>query len=315
MRGDLRAGRVRVPGSTSNLGAGFDCLGLAVDLELEAAFEPDGDGLRLQRSGTLADVDAHPGDDLLVRAFLRALSGLGHDAPGGVLRARSTIPVGKGLGSSAAALVAGTALAHQVVGRPIDPHAAFVAALEEEGHGDNAAPAAFGGLTAVVGRGPATRVLALDLSPEVGFAFAAPAVSLGTRAAREALPRSVPFALATEAIWRTAALLRGLATADAALLGLGMDDGLHVPHRMALIPGAEAAVVAARTAGAWGVTVSGAGSGLLAVGPRDEAPDLAGALAEGLATVGGALGILSFVLHAREEGVRGDAPDPDAPGP
>jgi len=295
---------VLVPGSTSNLGAGFDCVGLAVDRRLEASFEPGGTSLELVRTGTLVSVEGVPGDDLLVRAFRRSLARRGHQEASGSLEVDSAIPVGRGLGSSAAAVVAGTALAQIVAGGSIDAEASFAAGLAAEGHGDNAAPCAFGGLQAVVGTEGASRAVPLPLSPEVGFAYAAPPHSTSTRYARDALPRTVPFELATEVVWRMAALLRGLAEGDGALLSMGFDDRLHAPHRMALIPGAGDAVDAARAAGAWGVTVSGAGSGLLAVGPVKIAADLADAMSEALASNYGVDRVSAFPLHPEPEGVR-----------
>jgi homoserine kinase len=301
---ELRAGRVRAPGSTSNLGAGFDCVGLAVDRTLEASFEPGGDGLELIRCGCLEGIECPPEDDLLVWAFLGGLARHGHEDPDGSLRVDSTIPVGRGLGSSAAALVAGTALAEIVSGGSIDQDGAFQVALAEEGHGDNAAACSFGGLQAVVGNEGSPRVVLLPLSATVGFAYAAPPHSISTRFARDALPETVSFGLAKEVVWRTASLLRGLAEGDGELLALGFGDRLHAPHRMALIPGADAAVDAARSAGAWGVTVSGAGSGLLAVGPVEAAPRVATAMEEALAARYGADEVTAFQLQPEMEGVR-----------
>lgn len=300
----LRAGRVRAPGSTSNLGAGFDCVGLAVDRRLEASFEPGGSELELVRKGSLADIKGAPEDDLLVRAFRRALARRGHEEAFGLLEVDSAIPIGRGLGSSASAVVAGTALAQIVSGGTVDVEGSFTAGLAAEGHGDNAAPCAFGGLQAVVGSEGSSRVVPLPLSPEVGFAYAAPPHSVSTQFAREALPRTVPFELATEAVWRMACLLRGLAEGDEGLLAMGFDDRLHAPHRMALIPGAGDAVHAARAAGAWGATVSGAGSGLLAVGPANHATALAEAMSEAFASKYGADRVIAFPLEPEIEGVR-----------
>ncbi|MBW3534728.1 MAG: homoserine kinase [Gemmatimonadetes bacterium] len=274
----LRPARVRVPGSTSNMGGGFDCVGLALDLFLDAEFEPGDDALRVVREGG----DAPGGDDLLEAAFRREL-GIRGFAPAGTLHVKSDIPVARGLGSSAAALVAGSALGALAAGEALDPGATFAAAAEAEGHGDNAAPSAYGGLLAVVAAGGAPRALPMDLSPEVGFAFAAPPTRVSTRDARTALPATVSHAEAVAALPRVVALLRGLATADPELIGLGFGDTLHVPHRLRLIPGGEEALAAAVGAGAWGATVSGSGSGLLAVGALDVAPALAEAMRAALA--------------------------------
>ncbi|MGD2067290.1 MAG: homoserine kinase [Gemmatimonadota bacterium] len=278
---ELLGGAVRVPGSTSNLGAGFDCLGLAVDRFLTARFRPDPHAPAapvLRREGTLAELGEGPDEDLLVRSFAAALGG----PPRGLLTVSSDIPVGKGLGSSAAALVAGSALADVVRGRDVDAGAAFAAACGVEGHGDNAAPSSFGGLVAVVDGADGLRALRLELHPGVGFAFVAPEAPLATRRSREVLPSSVPHALAVHAVRRVVALVRGLATADPELLREGLADELHAPHRLPLIPGASRALEAAVEAGAWGGTLSGAGSGLLLLGPAASLPGAAAAAGEAL---------------------------------
>lgn len=275
----LRSAHVRVPGSTSNLGPGFDTVGLALCRYLEARFTPGRDGLELRRSGTLAGLDAEPDDDLLVRAFRARLDAAGLTGDG-TLAVTSTIPVARGLGSSAAALVAGWTLAGAAMGQATDPKGAFVHAMEVEGHGDNAAPCALGGLRAVVRTTDGPRVMRLELSEQVGFAYAAPAAGISTKAAREALPRTVDHATAVGGLGRLTALLTGLAQADPDLIRVGVHDELHVPHRLPLIPGAYNAIGAGYDAGAWGVTISGSGSGLIAICPPEQAPAVAAAMRE-----------------------------------
>ncbi len=294
--------RVRVPGSSSNLGAGFDCVGMAVDRFLEAEWEPSSGPLEVLRGD---EETPPPGEDLVAVAFERSLAARGLPAEGRI-HVRSDIPVARGLGSSAAAYVAGWALAGLVAGEALDPDAAFAAGTLEEGHGDNAGPSAYGGLIAVVGDAAHARAVRLDLSPAVGFAFAAPPTRVSTRAARAALPATVPHALAADALRRMAALLRGLATADPDLLRLGFDDALHVPHRLPLIPGAEEAIAAATEAGAWGVTVSGSGSGLLAVGPPELSPSVAAAMARTFAARHGE-GVEAFPVRCVLGGVASPA--------
>jgi homoserine kinase len=300
----LRPARVRVPGSTSNLGAGFDCMGLALDVHLAADFEPGGLSLRLERAGTLESLGAG-NDDLLMSAFRARLAVHGYDAPAGTLRARSAIPIGRGLGSSAAALVAGAALAESAAG--VTPEAirgaAFAYAAEREGHPDNAAPAVYGGLQAVVRieGGGAYRPVRLSMSPLLGLAFAAPGASVSTVAARAVLPASVPHVMARRSLARMAALLRGLEGADADLLRTAFADELHVPFRLPLIPGGAAAVAAALAAGAWAVTISGSGSGLFAVCARGAEERIAHEMQS--AFEGEGPGSLSFGTAVDEDGL------------
>lgn len=274
----LIAARVRVPCSTSNLGSGYDAIGLALDRYLVADFDPqETGGLRLIRTGTLERLPGGVDDDLLAGAFRTTLRRAGISADG-VLTLSSDIPVARGLGSSAAAILAGSGLAQAVQGRPIDEDGAFAAAVRYEGHGDNAAPSLFGGLRAVAHTADGPVVIGLVLHPDVGFAYAAPAAGVATKEARDILPKSIPHRTAASSIGRVAALIRGLAEANAELIRVGVTDELHVPYRLPMIPGAVSAIAAGVDAGAWAVTISGAGSGLIAMCEPDRASIVAEAM-------------------------------------
>jgi homoserine kinase len=278
----LRHARVRVPCSTSNLGAGFDCLGLALARYIEVEFTPASGQLDVTRTGSAQDISVER--DLTRAVFLDQLQGAGWRAVGGELRVHSDIPLGRGLGSSAAATVAGLLLARAAAGEhDPDRQELLQIATESEGHPDNAAPALLGGLVAV-GRDSDEKCSAfrLPLSERVGFAFAAPDVEVPTALARRALPASVPHPLAARALGRVAAVVQGLATCDPELLRLGFADELHVPYRLPFIPHGERAIKAALDAGAWAVTISGSGSGLLAVSATDRAATVAAAMADAL---------------------------------
>jgi homoserine kinase len=275
MSRSLVAARVRVPGSTSNLGSGYDTVGLALDRYLEVAFEPtDRPGLEIRRRGTLASLT---GEDLVASTFLAELKREGVE-PAGVLLLDSSIPVARGLGSSAAAVLAGYDLARAALGLPRQDQGAFDLTLDHEGHGDNAAPCLYGGLRAVATTADGTVVIRLNLSESVGFAYAAPASRLTTESARSVLPKKVPHKVAAASLGRLAALIRGLAEGRADLIRIGLKDDLHVPYRLPLIPGAAAAMSAAIDSGAWAVTISGAGSGLIAMCE----PERAAAIAEAM---------------------------------
>ena len=257
---------VRVPASTSNLGAGFDFLGLALNLWLEARLEDDRGEPVYQ--GTLADLD--PDEDLMAGILLER----------DLLRGRrlvvsSNIPVGRGLGSSAAATVAAFALAG------LDRDETWREAAEREGHPDNVGPAVFGGL--VLAAHKPTR---LTLHRSIGIALAVPELIVSTRVARERLPLEVPRAMVIQQAQRAAALVHGLVSGDADLVDFGMDDRLAVPVRKDLIPGYDEAVSAGLDAGAWGVTISGAGSTLVSVTDVALVDGVAEAMAEALTEAG-----------------------------
>jgi homoserine kinase len=299
--GAARPARVRVPASTSNLGAGFDCLGLALDFYLEASYTPDSGSLRLERAGTLAELT---GPDLLIETFRASLERRGF-ADTGLVRATSEIPIGRGLGSSASATVAGLALGAAVAGEMLDAAEALAIAAEREGHPDNAAPALLGGLVGVV-HGPTGQPIALrlQLSSDIAFAWAAPAAQVGTAQARAALPETVSHAAAARALSRNLALVQGLASANAELIQAGFGDELHVPYRLPLIPGGADAMRAAERAGAWAVTISGSGSGLIAVCPPGREDAVAEAMGASFRATGGEAGVIARPVRIDPEGVQ-----------
>lgn len=277
---NLVAAAVRVPCSTSNLGSGYDTVGLALDRFLDAAFQPDDRGeLAIVRSGTLRRLDEQEAPDL-VAAAMRAALRPGVGSLSGTLTIHSTIPVARGLGASAAARVAGFDLARAAQGLPRDDDATFAYALRSEGHGDNAAPSVFGGLRAVATTADGPVVMGLPLSPAVGFAYAAPAAGISTDEARRLLPKRVSHKVAAASLGRLVALMRGLAEANPELIRIGVRDELHVPYRLPLIPSAMSAISAGVDAGAWTVTVSGAGSGLIAMCTPADAAGVAAAMQE-----------------------------------
>jgi homoserine kinase len=263
---------VRVPASTSNLGAGFDCLGLALDLWLEARLE-DGEGPP-RYHGTVAGLDA---ESDLTYQMLEEREALVERR----LVVRSDIPIGKGLGSSAAAIVAGIALARLALGDPFDRDAIFRGAAQEEGHPDNAGPAVYGGLVLA-----AHRPTKLSLHRDLGVALAIPEHAISTKLARDLIPATVPREVVVAQAARSAALVLGLTWGDPDLIDFGMDDRLAVPHRRNLIRGYDDAVSTALEAGAYGVTISGAGSALVAIAARDDVGQVADAMADALRTAG-----------------------------
>lgn len=279
---------VCVPCSTSNLGPGFDCLGLALGLWLSVrASRLAGSRNELVRTGEgLADLPG-PDQDLLLMGFERSRAS--HSLDGSFrFEVSSEIPIGRGLGSSGAAIVAGALLARAIAGRGASDEELLTACVELEGHPDNVGAALHGGLTLCARTAPGRwSVLAPPLSPAIGFAVAWPRDPLETPRARAALPPSVPFADASENPRRLAFLLEGLRRGDPALLEFGGEERLHVRYRLPLLPGAAQALAAGRAAGAWLTTLSGAGSGLVALGPHEAMEAVAEAMAAELESATG----------------------------
>lgn len=243
-------------------------MGLALDIWLEAELVP-GPGPP-EYSGAAAGLSAD--EDFIHTQLARGGLTSSHR-----LRVHSDIPVSRGLGSSSAARVAAVMLLKRASNAPIDPHEVFREAAAQEGHPDNAGPAVFGGLVLAAGR---PTPLAID--PGVGVALAVPERAVETERARAMLPAEFARDVVVSQAARAAALVTGLARGDGEAIGYGMVDQLAVPLRKQLIPGFDEAVTAGRAAGAFGVTISGSGSTLLALAPVAAVGTVAAAMADAL---------------------------------
>jgi homoserine kinase len=277
---------VRVPGSTSNLGAGFDCVGVAVPRAIRVtartARASAGPAVIIERRGSLRALAVPPEADLVYQGFVAACrrAGRAEDGPKPLmLAADSDIPVARGLGSSAAAIVAGAVAANALLDLALDDAALAALCTDVEGHPDNVAPALHGGATlALRGPGGGLIIAPLAVHASLTLVFAIPDFTVETKRARSVLPATVPHAQAAEAAAKSAALAQGLASGDARLLAAGLDDVLHVPYRRALVPGYDEVADAARRAGAYGATLSGSGPTLVAVADAARAAAVAEAM-------------------------------------
>lgn len=290
MTGGIRTARVRVPATSANLGAGFDCIGIAVDRGLSASVEAD-DNLRsdtapitIRREGTLAALALTPEDDALYAGFVAACAAGGRAIPARLdFLIDSDIPVSRGLGSSSAALVAGARLADEALSLGLNQLGIAELCTRIEGHPDNVGPAIFGGaILAVPGNSSVEArqwVFApLPVHPDLAFIFVIPPFAVETAFARAILPREVTHDIAVRAAGKGAALAHGLATGDGALLQIALDDVLHVPYRRDLVPGMASVHDAACEAGAYGVTLSGSGPTLVALAQQEAAERVADAM-------------------------------------
>lgn len=269
--------RVRAPASSANLGPGFDSFAIALPLLAEFEVRParawavslDGDG-----------EERAPDDDLFVvaaRAVARAAKE--HLSPQHVTQ-RSAIPLARGLGSSAAAIAAGVAAANAILGAPLDRRTLLRVAADVEGHPDNVAAALYGGMTVALPAEDGPIATRLPFPSAWRVCLLVPNGELSTKEARAALPASVSRADAVFNLSHAAALVAAILRADGALLSIAMNDRLHQSARASLVPGLEAILEAARSAGAFGAALSGAGPAVLAFAPARLAARVVGAMEE-----------------------------------
>lgn len=262
---------IRIPGSTSNLGAGFDTLGLALaiylDLTVEAATDEAG---TLILTGEGQSGSPFGPDNLIHTAYCFAASREGADAPPVGFVAHNHIPFERGLGSSAAAIVAGIVAFSIASGRHLSNERIVELGVAMEGHGDNAGPSTLGGLITCCQRddGPPI-VVRSDWPAAIKAVVAIPEVPLPTAEARRILPPNVPRADAIFNVQRAALFHAALAAGEWEKLGEAMRDRLHQPYRAALLQGLDE-VFGFETGGEFlGVAMSGAGSAVLALATGD----------------------------------------------
>ncbi len=266
----IRRRLVRVPASSANLGPGYDVLAAAVSLFLELEVEETGE-FSLDPGGLEVSIGR---DNLIVRAFETL-----HPADGIAFRLRSEIPLARGLGSSAAAIVAGLFAADHLFELALSKEEMLVKATELEGHPDNVAAAIYGGFV-ICGPGEGDASSAARFDPPGGLEGIAviPAEEVSTERAREAIPAEIPLADAVANVSAASRLVLGLQRADLDLIGVGLSDRIHQPRRRELYPRSMDLVDAATDLGALGATISGAGPTVLVWTTWQEAGNVAEAL-------------------------------------
>ncbi len=260
----MSGARVRVPATSANLGPGFDALGLALGLHDEVLAERSGDGLSIEVEGEGADALARDESHLVVRAMRRTFEALG-DEPGGLaLRCHNRIPHSRGLGSSAAAIVAGVLLARALAtdGTQRLPDGEVLAlAGELEGHPDNVAACLLGGLTIAWTHQGTARAVRRDVDQAVVPVVLVPPFTASTAAARGLLPDTVPHGDAALAAGRSALLVAALTGTPQALFD-ATEDRLHQSYRAPAMPRSAELVTELRGRGLPAV-ISGAGPTVL----------------------------------------------------
>ncbi|QGG47745.1 homoserine kinase [Heliorestis convoluta] len=276
--------RVKVPATTANLGPGFDTLGMALELYniVELTALPQGE-LVVEIEGE--GISNIPRDDSnIVIKIIRQVYAKAKMQPCGFkLKLINHIPVARGLGSSAAALVGGAVAANELCGNVLTDQEVLELVTTFEGHPDNVAPALFGGVvvSAEVQNAQGSEVVSRKIPPPYGLKalVAIPDFHLATKKARSVLPRQVPFEDALFNLSRVSMVIMAFVHNDWELLGKVMDDRLHQPYREELIPGMKDVFAAAYDAGAIAAVLSGAGPTLIAFA-RENTEDIARAMKE-----------------------------------
>ncbi|MBQ2410178.1 MAG: homoserine kinase [Selenomonadaceae bacterium] len=264
---EVRSVKVRVPGTSANCGPGFDCLGVACTIynELELTLLEE-ERLDIEITGDGAENIPVDERNIVWRSIQKLLerAGKAQEYKGAVIRMDNGVPLSRGLGSSATAIVGGLKAANECLGNPFTNRDLLQMATEIEGHPDNVAPAIFGGFTISIVRNGKPECFSLMPKLPLKLVVTVPDFFLPTKAARAVLPAEVPMKDAVFNIGRAAMLTAALCKGNKSFLRSVFDDALHQPYRAKLIPGMYDVFKAARAAGALGASMSGAGPCLIA---------------------------------------------------
>ncbi len=253
---------LRVPASSANLGPGFDALGLALGVYLTCRFRRS-DELVISAEGRDAGQISLGRDNLIWQTAATVAESHGAEMPPIELQIRNDIPLGKGMGSSAAALTAGVVIADRLLDLRWKPLRILDEAARLEGHPDNVAPCTLGSIVAsAIDSGGVTRAVRLDLPQRFGLAVVVPDFDLPTSKARAVLPDSYSRADAVFNVQRASLLIAALAAGSTSAFPAALEDRFHQPYREALVPGLHD-ILRLRAPGLLGCTLSGAGPSIL----------------------------------------------------
>lgn len=255
--------RIRVPATSANLGPGFDAFALALALYNTVTVEPITRGLEVIVTG---EGEVPRDETNLVISSMKAGFELARQKmPPLRVRLDNQIPIGRGLGSSAAAIVGGLVMANRLMGNQLSAAQLLAQAIEIEGHPDNVAGALFGGLVVIAQSGAEWRWAKIRPPRDLWAVVFIPTHGLSTKFARSLIPTEIPRSDAVFNLARTGLLVHAFHARDYSLLRMAMQDRLHQPYREPVIPGLRAMIDAAEKAGAVGAALSGAGPGVLAL--------------------------------------------------
>jgi len=264
---------ITVPGSTSNLGASFDTCGLAVGLYLRVAIESRMAGFEIVATGEGSATLPRDESNLIVRVAKFVASQRNRRLDGAKLRIDNQVPLARGLGSSSAAIIAGISVYEILADERLDQREIFRIALNFEGHGDNLAPGLLGGLVVACVAGDSLITVKREWPAAIRLTAVIPEVELKTEDMRRVLPTAVSLEDAVFNLQRAALLQAALAGEHFEVIGEALRDRLHQPFRAPLMPAAEAVLAlndqGARYPGLLGITISGAGSTMVAFSTGD----------------------------------------------
>jgi homoserine kinase len=264
---------ITVPGSTSNLGASFDTCGLAVGLYLRVAVESRMGAFEIVATGEGSAELPRDESNLIARVARFVAEQRNRRIDGARLRIDNQVPLARGLGSSSAAIIAGISVYEVLADEQLDEHDIFRLALNFEGHGDNLAPGLLGGLVVACVAGGSLIAVKRHWPAAIRLTAVIPEIELKTEDMRRILPRAVPLEDAVFNLQRAALLQAALTEERFEVIGEALRDRLHQPFRAPLIPAAEGVLAlndqAARYPGLLGITISGAGSTVVAFSTGD----------------------------------------------
>ena len=259
---------IHIPATTANLGPGFDCLGLALDLWNTITFSQNVSSFQITIKGEGENALPKDETNLIFQSAKKLADASGKSLPENLhIFCQNNIPAASGLGSSASAVICGLIGAKRILNIDISNNELLQIAAQIEGHADNAAACLFGGLVLVLSEFDTLHIFHQKIQP-ITAVIAVPDYSLSTVSAREVLPEKVRLEEAVYNISHTVALMQVFREGKYESLKETMKDKLHQVHRLPLLPGAEYAMQSACTTGAFGSSLSGAGPGVIAFTTR-----------------------------------------------
>lgn len=283
---------VKVPATTANLGPGFDTLGMALSLFLEVEMGFSQDQTRLVFNGEGKEIIEKSKKNLVLEGAKRIFKEAGVIDPCLEIKINNSVPVGKGLGSSATALLGGMYAANSLLNKRFSREEIINWAVEIEGHPDNIVPAVVGGLTTAMVNNKKVLFQKIELLYDIDIIVAVPDFILPTTESRSVLPENIKISDFINSMQKTSYLLTSLAKQDFDNIQLAMQDIIFQEVRKKFIPGFDRVVKAATDAGAFGVALSGAGPSIIALS-LDRGKNIGKSMHEAFACSG----VESRILH------------------